>query len=176
MGNAVTVDLGGFGAQLDAHVGDQVGQGIRLKDNGKGQVLGSSDLVGIRLDKLAFIELEAVLVAVQLAGTLASAAVAVRKVVEHQADDLLLASPPLHRPGRCDGGVDVGEVGNLGHPNEAADLLNLVRLDGIGEITLPQERPQGLIQFRRPFGVHKLCLADERVHIIGPWLVVVRGG
>lgn len=71
MGNTLLVHGASLGAELDALVGDDVGQRIRLQDDGEGEVRGGGDLLGVGRDELGLVALEAVLVAAQLTRALA---------------------------------------------------------------------------------------------------------
>lgn len=62
--NALLIHGRRLRAELDVLVGDQVGQRVGLEHNRKGEVRRRADLLGVRLDELLLVDLEAVLVAV----------------------------------------------------------------------------------------------------------------
>ena len=165
--NARLVNRCRLGTQLNAHVGHQVAQRVGLENNGKVEVLCCRDLLHIWLDELLLVSLEAVLLALELAGTLASTAVPVGQVVEDEADDLLLPCLLLHLAGLGDGSIDVGELGKLRHPHECADLLHPLHIFGVDLVALGKEGAACLLQLGGPYRVDELCLAGKGIDVLG---------
>jgi len=110
MGDALAEDLGGVSAELDAHVGDEVTQGVGLENDGELEIRGRLDLINVGLDELLMVALKAVLGRLELTSGLAGGAVAVGKVVEDEADDLLLFDLLLGLARGLDGVVDAGQL------------------------------------------------------------------
>lgn len=141
--DALLIHRRGLSAELDVHVGNQVGERVGLEHNRKREVVSRADLLGVRLDELLLVDFEAVLAAVELAGRLAGGAVTVGKVVEdliarlsapytrryggnsaYQADYVVLSRLLLEGARILNGGVNVDQVLAGRDPDKGADVLD----------------------------------------------------
>jgi hypothetical protein len=140
MGDAGLVHGSGAAAEVDGLVRHDVPNGVGLDDDDKRQIARGRQLLGVRPDKLVLIPVHAALGAVELAERLAAAAVAVREVVQHHADDLSDARLLLPGAGAGDSRVDGGQAGEVGDPDERGDVLDLADGAGDGGLAARAER------------------------------------
>jgi hypothetical protein len=139
VGHAILVNWRGLGAQLDVHIGDEVGQGVGLEHNGEVDVGRRGNLLHEGGDVLTLVTLEAAGGALELARALAGAAVAVGQVVQDKSDELILAGGILLHAGVGDGLVDERQVGDTGDPVEHAGVLDGPDLGSVGRVALLEE-------------------------------------
>lgn len=105
--DALPVWLGGIRADVHFLARDHVANRVGFQDDAELEVVRPQDLLGKRTDVLVHVALEAAVGQTQLARALAGAAVPVGQVVEHEADNLLLARLVPGGTRALDGGVNV---------------------------------------------------------------------
>lgn len=184
--DALLVDGRSLGAELDSlAVGDNVGERVRLQDDGEGKVVRGRKLLGVGLNELLLVDFKTVLITLQLAGGFACRAVTVGEVIQnlfshispargaerinwtHQADDVLLAGLLLGSAGPLNGGVDARETLSVGDPNKGTDILDGANPGGVLLISRLLERGESLIELLGVVRVDVELAALERRRGIG---------